>query len=343
MLKLGSTEKAMGTAVRCPACRYANLGIDIWCERCGAPLEASPAEIKAAAAAPSEPPESPEPPSAPATPALYCPNCGAAYAARDQYCPRCGSALVGGSTRRHPSTRSPRVRKTPAFTLPRLTMPAISLPHMRKPTFAVPELRLPRVSRLVWVVMAVLALLLIAPLVYVLLPSIRPVAARPSSGSQLMATNGGAPSLNSAEAVAIAGVKAKTGLPYAAGKCASNAPCLTVAGQTLGQNAAAVLFSTASSGGRQCVGYVYRSGGSWHFLGAVCGLPGQLSPMVGHVATVHVPGNCANVRAGASLRAVVIACLKDGTTVQVDGGPTYADGRLWWHEKHGWIAQDFLG
>lgn len=343
MIKLGTTNKAMGTRVPCPACRYPNLGIDIWCERCGAPLEASPAEIKAAAAAPPEPPEPPEPPGARAMPRLYCPNCGAAYAARDQYCLRCGSALAGGSTRRHPSTPSSRVRKRPAFTLPRLTMPAINLPRLRKPTIAVTQLRLPRISRIVWVSMAVLAILLIAPLASVLLASVRPVAARPSSGSQLPVTNGATPTSNSAEAVAIAGVKAKTGLPYAAGKCASHVPCLTVAGQTLGLNAAAVLFSTASSDGRQCVGYVYRSGGSWHFLGAVCGLPGQLSPMVGHVATVHVPGNCANVRNGASLRAAVIACLKDGTTVHVDGGPTYADGRLWWHEKQGWIAQDFLG
>ena len=352
VLKLGSTKKAMGTAVRCPACHHANLGIDIWCERCGAPLEASPPEIAADASAPPklpDPPEPPEPPTAPpeppgarAMPHLYCPNCGAAYAARDQYCPRCGSALAGGSTRRHPST-PPRVRKRTAFTLPRLTMPAIALPRLRKPTNAVPQLRLPRISRIVWVSIAVLAILLIAPLASVLLASVRPAAVRPSSGSQLPVTNGATPTSNSAEAVAIAGVTAKTGLPYAAGKCASNAPCLTLASQTLGQNAAAVLFSTANSGGRQCVGYVYRSGGSWHFVDAVCGLPGQLSPLVGHDATVHVPGNCANVRDGASLRAAVIACLKDRTTVHVDGGPTYADGRLWWHEKQGWIAQDFLG
>jgi hypothetical protein len=110
----------------------------------------------------------------------------------------------------------------------------------------------------------------------------------------------------------------------------------------MGTEAAAVVFSTASSAARQCVGYVYRTAGHWHFLDAICGLPDQLSPLVAHDATVHVPGNCANVRDGASLKAAVIACLKDGSTVHIDGGPTYADGRLWWHEQHGWVAHDFL-
>jgi hypothetical protein len=310
VIKLRTTNKAMGTPVPCPACRYPNLRIDIWCERCGAPLEASPAEKAVAAAAttllPDPPPEG------------------------------------EGRTPR-------RVHKRPAFTLPRVTMPAIprliipaiAMPRVRMPRFAVPQVRLPRASRIVWVVIGVLAILLIAPLARVLLPSIRPGAARPSSGS-LPATNGGPAISNSAEAVAIAGVTAKTGLRYAAGKCVTSAPCLTVAGQTLGQDAVAVVFSTASAGGRQCVGYVYRSGGSWHFLDAVCGLPGQLSPLVGHDAVVRVPGACANVRNGASLRAAVVACVKNGTTVHVDGGPTYADGRLWWHEQHGWMAHDFL-
>jgi hypothetical protein len=103
-----------------------------------------------------------------------------------------------------------------------------------------------------------------------------------------------------------------------------------------------VLFATASSGGRQCVGYVYRTGGSWHFLDAVCGIPGQLSPLVGHDAAVHVAGSCANVRNQASLSGTVVGCVHDGTTVHIDGGPSYADGRFWWHETNGWIAHDFV-
>jgi hypothetical protein len=110
----------------------------------------------------------------------------------------------------------------------------------------------------------------------------------------------------------------------------------------MGKDAAAVIFSTANSAARQCVGYVYRSGGRWHFLDAHCGLPDQLSPLVAHEATVHVPGNCANVRDGASLKAGVVTCLKDGSTVHIDSGPDYADSRLWWHGPQGWIAHDFL-
>jgi hypothetical protein len=64
--------------------------------------------------------------------------------------------------------------------------------------------------------------------------------------------------------------------------------------------------------------------------------------MVAHDATVHLPANCANVREAASLKAHVVACLNAGTRVHIDGGPTYADSRLWWHEKDGWIAHEFL-
>jgi hypothetical protein len=190
-------------------------------------------------------------------------------------------------------------------------------------------------------VVAIVAVLLIAPLLYVLLASGRPVAARPGAPGQPPSATG-ATAGATPQAAAIPGVEAKTGLRYSAGKCATTAACLTLASQTVGQDAAAEVFSTAAAGGRQCVGYVYKSGGRWHFLDAVCGLPGQVSPLVGHDATVHVPGSCANVRSGASLTARVVACIYDGTTVHVDGGPTYADSRVWWHQTRGWMAHDFL-
>lgn len=300
MLKLGWTKRATGTRVLCPACRYPNLGIDIWCERCGGPMESSPAGTAIAAS----------PPEAATVPAA--------------------ASLL----------EAPIGPTMPAINWPRLTVPSIKWPQLQMPPLIMPKPRLPRISRLVLVVAAVLAVLLIAPLAYVLLPGIRPVPGRGSSGVR-QATSAATSAANSPEAVAIAGVKAKTGLPYAA-RCATSGPCLTMAGQSLGQDAATVLFSTAGSGGRQCVGYVYRAGASWHFLDALCGLPGQLSPLVGRDATVHIPGNCANVRDQASLNGTVVACLHDGTTVHVDGGPNYADGRLWWHEMHGWIAHDFL-
>lgn len=204
-----------------------------------------------------------------------------------------------------------------------------------------PRRSLPRIPRIVLVVAAILAVLLIVPLAYVLLPAGR-AAVNPQTAASHLPSTSGPTAADTAQAAAIPGVEAKTHLPYRSGTCATNAPCLTVASETVGKNAAAVVFSTATSAARECVGYVYRSGGAWHFLDAVCGLPDQLSPMVAHDAIVHVPGNCANVRAAASLTAGVVACLKDGSTVHIDGGPTYADSRLWWHEQHGWVAHDFL-
>ena len=220
-------------------------------------------------------------------------------------------------------------------------MPAIAWPLVRLPVLTLPRPRMPNLPRIALVVAAILAILLIVPLAYVLLPAGRAAVAQQAAASHLPSTNGTTTG-DTPQAAAIPGVEAKTHLRYHARTCEASTPCLTVASETVGKDAAAVVFSTASSAARQCVGYVYRKDGHWHFLDAVCGLPDQLSPQVAHDAIVHVPGNCANVRNGASLTARVVACLKDGSTVHVDAGPTYADGRLWWHEPQGWIAHDFL-
>lgn len=215
-------------------------------------------------------------------------------------------------------------------------MPAIAWPRL-----TLPRPSLPRIPRIVLVVAAILAVLLMVPLAYMVLPGGR-AAVNPQQPAGHLPSTSAPTARETAEAAAIPGVEAKTHLLYRSGTCATGVPCLMLASETIGTDAAAVVFSTASSAARECVGYVYRSDGHWHFLDAVCGLPDQLSPMVAHDAIVHVPGNCANVRAVASLTSGVVACLKDGSTVHIDGGPTYADGRLWWHEQHGWIAHDFL-
>lgn len=197
---------------------------------------------------------------------------------------------------------------------------------------------------LAWAIAAVVLVLLIAPLAYVLSPSARhPSATRTTARPALTKTGPPATGQATAAAAAIPGVEAMTGLKYSSGACPSNSPCLHLLGQTTGLNAAAIQFSTAGTGGRQCAGYVSKDGTGWHFVNATCGLPGQLSPLVGSQATVHVPGQCANVRDAAGLQGAVVACLNDGSTVHVDGGPNYADGKLWWHlEKNGWMAHDFL-
>jgi hypothetical protein len=302
MLKLGSKSKPIGTPAVCPACRYPNVGINIWCERCRTPLDWNR----------SSPGRTSVPPT---------------------------TSPVNPAAARKPA--GVPVGRTPKLTLPKLTVPAVAWPRLRTPTLSLVRPRVPRVPRIALVVAAILAVLLIVPLAYVLLPAGRAAVERRSAANQLALTNG-ATAGQTAQAAAIQGVEAKTHLPYQTGTCATNAPCLTVASETMGKDAAAVVFSTASSAGRQCVGYVYRSDGRWHFRAAVCGLPGKLSPLIGHDATVHLPANCANVREGSSLKAHVVACLNAGTIVHVDGGPTYADTIIWWHEPQGWIAEDFL-
>ena len=309
MLKLGPT-KTIGTPVRCPSCRHPNLAIDIWCERCGTPLDWKKTEVAA-----GEP-----------APVLH-------------------------------AVSSPRKRKRGAkIALPRLTLPAISLPRLSKPSWmrrawsmprlrwpalAKPAIRLPRVPHIVLVVALVLAVLLLVPLAYVLMPTGRPVAGRQGTAAHLPATKSEKIPSKSPQAAAIAAVQAKTGLKYSTA-CASTTACLSLTGQTIGKDAAAFIFTTAHSGGRECVAYVYQKSGAWHTQDAACALPGQLSPLVGHDATVHVPGNCANVRDVASLSGQVSACLYDGSAVHVDGGPVYADDFMWWHTTKGWMAHDFL-
>jgi len=330
MLKLRSTGRAFGTPVRCPACHYPNLGINIWCERCRTPLDWQRGAGDAAA------PEAvaPEPPAAPPAPEaglrVFCQNCGAANSSGGRYCFRCGASM----------TQEPAVRRAPALRPPQLTIPMLRMPKLTIPALTLARPAVPRLPRTAWIVAAIVAVLLIAPLAYVLFPAGRATAVRPGA-SRASATGTATVPVNSPEAAAIPGVEAKTGLRFS-GTCKPNVACLSLASQMVGQEAAAVIFSTANPGGRQCAGYVYRRAGAWHLLNAVCALPGELSPLVGRDAIVHVPGNCANLRAGATVNGRVVACLYDGSTVHIAGGPAYADGRIWWRDPRGWIAHDFL-
>jgi hypothetical protein len=301
MLKLGSNRK-IGTPIRCPSCRHPNLAIDIWCERCGTPLDWKKSESEG-------PPEAP--------PLLHAVST-----------PR----RSPGSARRRPAIRLPHMAKPRWFvgTMPRVALPRPAL-----------RIRLPVIPRIVWVVAVVLAVLLIVPLAYILLPSGRPVATHHPAVTQLPATNAGQVKSGSPQAAAIAAVEAKTRLKYST-RCPTTSACLSITGQTMGKDAAAIVFATALSGGRQCVAYVYQKSGAWHLHDAACALPGQVSPLLGHDATVHVPGSCANVRNGASLEARVVTCLADGATVHVNGGPVYADDFMWWQTDKGWMAHDFL-
>jgi hypothetical protein len=311
MLKLGP-RKGIGTPVRCPSCRYRNLAIDIWCERCGTPLDWQPDQM--------DPSATVDPPAI-------------------EHRPR-AAPMVGPTGQKEEAGRTWAFPKLsfPAITVPRIQLPKWRTPQLKMPT-SIPRPRYPLIPRTVGIVAVVVAVLLLVPLAYVLRPASKPLSARQATATHLPATS--ANKTDSPQAAAIAAVQAKTGLKYAS-KCTGTGPCLSIIGQTTGQAAAAIVFSTAAGGGRECAAYVFQSGGKWRVLGTTCGLPGQVSPLVGRDATVRVPGNCANVRRDPSLRATVATCLYDGTIIKVDGGPVYADGLMWWHSSKGWMAQDFL-
>ena len=282
-----------------------------------------------------------EAPPTPRPSRVFCPGCGQANDDSTKFCPRCGQALTAGTA---PASLAASTGRQPAGRLRRIQLRRISPRGVSLPRVALPRVTLPHVPRVAWAVLAVIAVLILAPLAYVLSPSARHLVAGRSQAQPVLARTGPpVAGQTSALSAAIPGVEAKTGLKYTTGSCSSNGACLKLAGQLTGLNAAAIQFSTAGSGGRQCVGYVYRSSGSWQFLNSTCALPGQLSPLVGNDATVHVPGQCANVRDSASLQGGIVGCINDGSLVHLDGGPNYADGKLWWHvEKNGWMAHDFL-
>lgn len=363
MLKMGPS-KSIGTPVRCPACRHSNLAIDIWCEQCGRPLDWQPTPpvrpvAKAAPAVIPAPPPSPVVP-VPQTPLerrptdrpQYCWSCGAPNGREDRFCGECGNelAVIGGRAaskavpKTEPGPRPARAAARP-FALRRIKLPAWQAPRLRMPRPTLPTFRLPVLPRTVLVAALVLAVLLVVPVVYVLSASGHATAAKQTRANHLPTTNAagaGSPKAGSAEGVAINAVQSKTGLKYST-SCEGTAACLSLTGQNLGQGAAAFVFATAKTGGRECVSYVVQNNGKWQPLGSVlCALPNQVSPVVGRDATVHVPGNCANVHAAPSLQGGVVTCLYDGTAVHVDGGPTAADGLVWWHTSKGWIAHDFL-
>lgn len=354
--------KAIGTPVRCPACRHPNLAIDIWCERCGTPLDWSKTGASARRDQPVQSRTAHAPPQTSVDLArrplvergrsdqrVYCWSCGVANAADEGFCNGCGAALGSLGTRAAPSGNGAQTRR--GLRMPKLVMPwlaGFALPNWRAPRLRLPQLRIPkfassRIGRgqappLTWIVGIVVLLLLIAPLSYILFPSHGGAATSAIRAAEHPANllKSGSP-----EAVAASAVEAKTGLKYSA-SCAGSRPCLTITGETMGQHAAAVAFSTAHAGGQQCVGYVVQNTRGWVVVNTSCGRPGRVTPMLGENVAVHVPGNCANVRNSPSLQGGVVVCLYDGTKVHLDGGPIYADAVIWWHTTRGWIAHTFI-
>src|SRR5260370_24446847 len=153
-------------------------------------------------------------------------------------------AAAAPTTANVPPARRPR-----EFTRPRLTMPGVDWPRFSVPALTMPRPRVPRVSGIVLIVAGILALLLIVPLAYVLLPAGRAAVDRQNAG-HLPLTNGPAAG-ETARAAAIAGGEAKTHPHYQATKSAADGPCLTAVNDTMGKDAAAVgVFAARCSGGQ---------------------------------------------------------------------------------------------
>ena len=218
----------------------------------------------------------------------------------------------------------------------RIKRPSAPRPATGRPRLPVP--RPPALSASARAVLAAGAVVMVALAAVVLSAT----AARTSNGSHPAAsrTSAAAVPAGSALAAAVPAVQAASGVRFSTGSCQPGR-CLKFAGEVHGLNAAAVEFSLGD--GRACAAYLSRERGAWQPVAARCAPASQLAPMIGRRDTVHVPGNCANVRKSASLDGGVVACLGDGTAVTLDAGPNASAGHLWWHlQGLGWMAQDFL-
>lgn len=72
--------------------------------------------------------------------------------------------------------------------------------------------------------------------------------------------------------------------------------------------------------------------------------PGDLA--VGMSVVIVNTGECLNIRSAAGTDNEIMACLEDGVTMNVIGGPEEADGLTWWQldaeGASGWGAADYL-
>jgi hypothetical protein len=159
------------------------------------------------------------------------------------------------------------------------------------------------------------------------------------------------------EAAAIFLAQSKTGGRYvkAPDACPINAACVWLTSSHEGQAAAYYLGAAGSNGDVQnCAFYVVGGTGAWRTLESRCAGLGSLFPAVGANARVTLgmgEQGCVNVHDAPGISSRVVACLGDGTVVQIDNGPDYiasqdsASARdLWWHiAGKGWMVDQYLG
>jgi hypothetical protein len=129
--------------------------------------------------------------------------------------------------------------------------------------------------------------------------------------------------------------------------CSGNEQCFRVGSPSramVGTNAGTFYgesgMASGSGGGAGCFVFLYEDATGWHYFNARCAQAAGSLP--GPHDLIRVSG-CANVRDAPGLSSRVVACLPNGSEVDVDSAPVYADGHIWWHlTGRGWMAHDYL-
>jgi hypothetical protein len=116
-----------------------------------------------------------------------------------------------------------------------------------------------------------------------------------------------------------------------------------------GDHAAAFEYDTSGSRYGPVYVYVVQDSNGWHKFDAwVSGAAYPLEPNVSIPLTFH--SGCMNVHRDPSLGSQVLSCLASGAKANIDQGPVYADGDIWWHLQTidttiaplGWAVQKYL-
>lgn len=181
-------------------------------------------------------------------------------------------------------------------------------------------------------------------------------ACAPAAAGQPSASHSGTPApgpaiFGSAPAAALAGAeqlaRERHLAIFAGGACPAGMSCLSFRDEFDGLDAAYFRYAVALSDGDgyACLVYVYGDGSAWRLLNWDCGLV----PERGSTQAVSAPRTCAAVQDQPGLAGRTLACLKDGTAVDIDGGPIYLAAAsspaaaMWWHLRgQGWMAHAFL-
>src|SRR2546427_10924543 len=131
-----------------------------------------------------------------------------------------------------------------------------------------------------------------------------------------------------------------------ASACSGNQQCFFLGSPSramVGTNAGTFygqVGGASGGGGAACFVFLYRDAAGWHYVNArwaqaTGSIPGpqDLVKLSGWTNGPDPPG----------LSSHIVACLPNGTVVDVDSAPVYLDGHIWWHlSGRGWMAHEFL-